>query len=138
MRYQVLYLKEHVDGETEKIDNSLFILYDKDDGIFYYYGLRNASKCLNAIPFSGTYHYTRLNTFVDYIFYIFGGLCEVITHELHIVDIKTCEYNILNFKRIQDKIGKNTEISAYDKMFVNKRKINTIISTLITHETYVH
>jgi hypothetical protein len=136
MGFKVLYLKEHEEliptsvecpGNNEKVDTQIIILYDPEDSNLYYYGKRNY---LIASEYSGTYARWRISEMADFLDFILGNL--IITSELHDIDIAYSEYNDLSFTTLLKKLGKNTELAAYDRQQLKKKNIYNICKMLIT------
>jgi len=128
MSFRVLLLQELQD--IANIDNQVIILYDEDEGSFFYYGLRKQTN----IKYKGAYHYSRISNLVDFIKYTFDNFSQVVTHELHSIDISSCEYNSLNVSKLLKKISKSTELVAYDSDKLTYDELYNILNFMITHE----
>lgn len=130
MLFNVLFLQEHGTHDVSEIDNKIAILYDEEEGKFFYYSLRNK----NELKYNCSYHYTRLNNLADFIRYICNDFSSVITHEFHSIDIYSYEYDSLNYETLYKKLSKSNEIVAYDWDTISHEEVKTILNIMITHE----
>jgi hypothetical protein len=128
--FQVLHIIEHVSQDVERIDNRLLILYDVEEEGYYYYGTRNDSKQSSYNDYKGFYPSSKLNSFINFLQYILGNFEEVLTTELHIVNIYSDEYDNLNYNKISEKCNKRTLLSAYDMNMESKYTIDHYVSML--------
>jgi len=127
-------LKEHVSGESSKIDTQIFIMYDPSVETYFYYGTRNYDNNSDYVTYQGEFHYSRFDSLVNMLEYIFDGFCEVVTHELHDIPIRDREYDSLNFNRLSKKISRKTELAAYDKKNIMKEDVANFLDILVSHE----
>jgi hypothetical protein len=136
--FNIFYFTEHSIALNPKKgyekDNRIIVLYDENDGNYYYYGTRNHENQTKYIQYSGKFYYTRIYEFVDFIDILFDKFSSKITTELHQINIKTCEYNNLNFDYLKEKISRKTELVAYDFQTESHNSIYNYLKTLITHE----
>jgi hypothetical protein len=132
--FNVFYITEHITIDNPGTDNQIIILYDENDGNFYYYGTRNRKNESKYIYFSGTYHYTKLSDLVQFIDILVDGFMSSITTELHQIFIDTAEYDLLNFNVLRAKLIKATELAAYDKKKESYDNMYNYLHTLVTHE----
>jgi hypothetical protein len=130
--FNILYLSEHI--SDKKIDAQLVILYDESDGNFYYYGKRAGRSNKNDVNYSGKFHFTKVNDFVNFISILVDGFIPRITTELHQIKISIEEYDKLNVDYLLNKISSNTELAAYDKFYETADNMYNYLQTLITHE----
>ena len=134
MSLKAFFLKEHISGESNKIDSQVVILYDPSIETFFYYGTRNHDGSVDYVNYQGEFHYSRFDTLINMIEYIFDKFCSPVTHELHDIPIEYDEYDFLNFFKLSKKISKKTEIAAYDKLLVTKEHISELLDMLVPHE----
>jgi hypothetical protein len=134
MSLKTLFLKEHVSGESSKIDTQIFIMYDPSVETYFYYGTRNYDNNSDYVTYQGEFHYSRFDSLVNMLEYIFDGFCEVVTHELHDIPIRDREYDSLNFNRLSKKISRKTELAAYDKKNIMKEDVANFLDILVSHE----
>ena len=133
--FNIFYFKEHVQNKSDlDVDNQFIILYDENDENFYYYGTRNRENQKKYINYSGKYHYTRLNEFIQFIDILIDGFQQVITTELHQIDIQLYEYEYMNFQYLKKKLSSSTELSAYDTKFESHDNMYNYLQSLVTHE----
>ena len=132
--FTVLLIKEHVQDDIELLDNRIIILYDKNEGLFYYYGTRNREDETKYIDYNGIYSYYQGNAFVNFLVYLLGNLNEVLTTELHQIDINKNEYDSLDFNELNEKISitsRKTLLSAYDRSNENETTIRNYLDMLV-------
>ena len=134
MSFKTLFLKEHVSRESDIIDSQIFIIYDPSVETYFYYGTRNTTVKNNYVTYQGEFHYNRFDSLVNMIEYIFDGFCEVVTHELHDIPIKSSECDSLDFSKLSKKISRKTEMAAYDRNTVTKERISELLDMLVSHE----
>jgi hypothetical protein len=133
--FNIFHITEHVFGSFSETDNKIIILYDESDGNYYYYGTRNNKNQNKYIMFSGKYHYTKLNDFVQFLEFLMNGFISHLTTELHQIYIDTYQYDTLNYNILNSKLSTSTELSAYDKKKESYDNIYNYLRTLITHES---
>lgn len=63
MSYLIIHIQQN-QIDTNKLENSLFILYDEYEGNYYLYGNRNNS---GYVPYSYIYHYTELDALCYFV-----------------------------------------------------------------------
>ena len=134
MTFKVLYLKEHVENEPEKVDTKILILYDEQEETFYYYSTRQRRFGDKYIVYNGMYHYTRFNSFLNFLKVVLNQYIDFLTVELHDVVIYEHEYDTLDFYSLAAKMNRSTEIVAYDKILLNENKMMKYVDMLISHE----
>lgn len=132
--FNIFYITEHVKNAIPGTDNQIIILYDEDDGNYYYYGTRNRENQEKYILFSGKYHYTKLNEFVQFIDILVDGFISRLTTELHQIYIDSSQYNRLNFNVLKSRLNTSNELAAYDKMKESYDSMYNYLETLVTHE----
>jgi hypothetical protein len=132
--FNILYIIEHVTYGNPGTDNRIIILYDELDGNYYYYGTRNREKQEKYINYSGKFHHTKLNEFVQFIDMLVDGFASHLTTELHQIFINTYDYDMLNFNVIKSKLTDSTILTAYDKKRESFIKMYNYLETLVTHE----
>lgn len=130
--FNILYLSEYT--SDNKLDTKLVILYDESDGNFYYYGKRQASHSRIAVNYSGKFHYSKVNDFVNFISILVDDFISRITTELHQIKIYIKEYSKLNVDYLLNKISDNTELAAYDKLYETADNMYNYLQMLIPHE----
>ena len=128
--FKVLIIKEHVADDVKKIDNRMCILYDSSEETYYYYGTRNNTNESNYINYNGSYHYTEFDKFMTFLLYTMNNFSEVITTELHVVDILEKEYSTLNYNNILKKMYAKTLLAAYDETFETEDSIGKYLGML--------
>jgi hypothetical protein len=134
MSFKAFLLKEHVAGDPDRIDSQVIILYDAEVETFFYYGTRKSSDTDAFVIYNGEFHYERLNALSNLLYYSFNTFEEVVTHELHNIEINNDEYFDLDFNSLKKKISIKTEIAAYDRVVINKKIIIDMLDMLISHE----
>jgi hypothetical protein len=97
----------------------------------HFYTIDNNS---DYVTYQGEFHYSRFDSLVNMLEYIFDGFCEVVTHELHDIPIRDREYDSLNFNRLSKKISRKTELAAYDKKNIMKEDVANFLDILVSHE----
>jgi len=115
-------------------DNQFIVLYDEQDGNFYYYGTRNRENQTSYIDYSGKFHYTRLSEFVQFIEILVDSFTSRITTELHQIQIDQDEYDILDFEYLKNELTSTTEMAAYDSKKESFNNMYNYLSSLVTHE----
>jgi hypothetical protein len=130
--FHVLLLKEHVNGEVERLDNKIFILYDTEEETFYYYGTRNDKENNKYVNYTGSYSYHQKKGFVSFLQYVMGNFEEVITSELHYLKIESYEYPDLDFEYIMNKTRTKTLMSAYDLQTETRKSIKRYVNMLVS------
>ena len=134
MSFNVFRFKEHIENNSVKTDNQFIVIYDDINGFFYYYGTRNRPSQTKYILYSGKYHYTRLQEFVQFIDMLVDGFFSLITTEIHQIDISPHEYNMLDFNYLSSKMTESTILTAYDCKNESFDNMYTYLETLIAHE----
>jgi hypothetical protein len=132
--FNIFFIKEHVNSNTQDTDAQIIILYDEFDGNYYYYGTRNRDNQNKYITFSGKFYYTKLNDLVRFIDILADGFISRLTTELHQIYIDSSEYNGLNFNVLKSKLNTSTELAAYDNMKESYDNMYNYLHTLVTHE----
>jgi hypothetical protein len=133
--FNIFYIKEHVNYDIPGTDNRFIILYDESDGNYYYYGTRNRETQQKYIQYSGKYHYTKLNDFVQFIDILVDGFLSYLTIEIHQIYIDSYQYDSLNFGILKSMLNTSTELSAYDKKKESYNTVYSYLQTLVTHES---
>ena len=133
-QFTVLYFKEHVCENIKKIDNQIIILYDEEDGNYYYYGTRNREGETKYINYSGKYHYTQLYQFTHFLYILLDAFSPLITTELHQIKLSYLEYNKLDFHYLKEKLKMSTELAAYDTKYESYVNIYNYLQSMITHQ----
>lgn len=135
--FKVLYIREFessdADESLKKTDHNIFILYDENEGNFYYYGTRarKTDTKQKYIEYSGSYSYDAYDNFRDFLKYLLDNNC-LITNELYHIHINKNEYVNLSFSKIKNKLFKGALLSAYDLMPNNDNYLDTLLKMLIT------
>jgi len=132
--FNIFYITEHIIHGNPGTDNQFIILYDESDGNYYYYGTRNREKQHKYIHYSGTFHYTKLHEFVQFIDILVDGFRSHLTTELHQIYIESSDYDILNFNVLRSKLNDSTILAAYDKVVESYDNFCNYLQTLVTHE----
>ena len=132
--FNIFYIIEHVKNDIPGTDNKFFILYDEDDGNYYYYGTRNRENQQKYIQYAGTYHHTKLNEFVQFIDILVDGFRSRLTIELHQIYIDENDYDRLNFNVFKKNLNNSTLLAAYDEKKESYNSVYTYLQTLVTHE----
>ena len=130
-QFQVLWIKEHVDEEVHKLDSRVCILYDSSDESFYYYGTRNNEGQKLYANFKGSYSYNQFNSFITFLNFLMNRFDEVLTIELHSVDIPHYEYNLLTYNSFMNKFNKGSLLSAYDKRKETSDSVSNYLDMLV-------
>lgn len=129
--FQILFLKEHIKGKVSKLDHRMFILYDSNEETFYYYGSRNNDGELKYVDYGGSYAYYHKESLLSMIEYSMGHFEEVITSELHFLNIEEYEFSSLNYTYIIDRLNNRTLMSAYDGQNESKDSIRSYLNMLV-------
>jgi hypothetical protein len=132
--FNIFYITEHVKNDIPGTDNKFIILYDEVDGNYYYYGTRNRENQHKYIQYSGKYHYTKLNDFVQFIDILVDGFLSRLTTEIHQIYIDENEYDRLNFNVLTSKLNTSTLLAAYDQKIESYNNFYNYLQTLVTHE----
>lgn len=130
--FNILYLSEYT--SDNKLDTQLVILYDESDGNFYYYGKRQARYLTDVVNYSGKFHYSKVNDFVNFITILVDDFISRITTELHQIKISIKDYSKLNVDYLLNKISDKTELAAYDKLYETADNMYNYLQMLIPHE----
>ena len=128
--FKVLIIKEHIANDVKKLDNRICILYDSSEEAYYYYGTRNNMNESNYINYNGSYHYTEFDKFMTFLLYTMNNFSEVITTELHVVDIWEKEYSRLNYNNLLKKTSNRTVLAAYDETLETESSIGKYLGML--------
>jgi len=129
--FQILFLKEHIKGKVSKLDHRTFVLYDPNEETFYYYGSRNDDGYLKYVDYGGSYSYRQKESLLSMIQYNMGNFEEVITTELHFLNIEEYEYSSLNYTYIIDRLSNKTLMAAYDRQNENRDSIRAYLDILV-------
>lgn len=136
-RFNIIHFIEHIDSFNNKLtDTQTIVLYDEDDGNFYYYGTRNTDNCDSKkyINYEGKFHYTRLSALVDYISFLVDNFHNRITTEFHQIDISDRYYDRVDYSYLKSKLSVATEVVAYNTQIESYDNVYTYLETLIPHE----
>jgi hypothetical protein len=125
--FNVLVIKEHVEGARNKLDHNICILYDSISGYYYYYGVRSGSH----VEYSGVYSYDQKASFLDFLGYLMGDFDTRFTTELHQLDIHPDEYDYLSYRNIFKKTSANTLLAAYDANEESRISISDYLNMLV-------
>ena len=128
--FNVLVIKEHVEGDSRKLDHNICILYDSCDGYFYYYGRRD--RIIPRVEYSGVYSYDQKCSFLDFLGYLTGDFNTTFTTELHQLDIHPNEYDWLSYDTIIKKTRPNTLLAAYDANKESRSSISDYLNMLVS------
>jgi len=131
MLFRVLFIKEH--DESNKIDTQMFILYDHTESNYFYYGTRRQYKHFDPMLYNGYYHCDRIDSLNNFLENVLDKYNELITYEMHNLQIDESEYSMLNFEYIKMKVNINTEIFAYDKKKINMNDMYYLLDSLVPH-----
>lgn len=113
--FQVLVIKEHVRGDVRQMDNRLAILYDTEEERYYYYGTRNNEGQNIYKNYGGTYDYSQWKSFSLFLEFLFGKYEEVMTIEIHVLDIPDTDYKELCWDYFSRRlVGSFNLLAAYD------------------------
>ena len=127
----VLHIQEHVYADIKRIDNRLCILFDASENTFFYYGTRNNRRQTTYADFNGHYKHYHKDYLLNFMKFLLGRYEEVITTELHYLNIPESEYSELNYNNLLDKMSDRTILSAYDKKTECEESISEYINFLI-------
>jgi hypothetical protein len=130
-RFQVLFIKEHVHNEVNRLDHRICILYDPTEEKFFYYGSRNNNAQNMYVDYEGYYSYDQLDSFVLFLRFIMSEFDEVLTTELHYVKIPPHQYTGLTYTRLLDKMSNKTLMAAYDRNKENRYSIELYLKMLV-------
>jgi hypothetical protein len=137
-RFNIIHFIEHINSFNNKLtDTQIIILYDEDDGYFYYYGTRNrddVSDSKNYINYEGKFHYTRLSALVDFISFLVDNFHNRITTEFNQIDISEMHYDMIDYSYLKSKLSSSCELVAYNTQIESYDNIYTYLETLIPHE----
>jgi hypothetical protein len=139
-RFNIIHFIEHIDDIDDKLtDTNIILLYDEDEGYFYYYGTRNTdyrdSKIFqNYINYEGKFHYTRLYALVDFISFLVDNFRNRITTEFHQINIHNKHYDTIDYSYLKSKLSTSSELVAYYTQIESYDNIYTYLETLIPHE----
>ena len=106
--FNVLVIKEHVEGTRNKFDHNICILYDSISGYYYYYGLRSGSPG----EYSGVYSYDQKSSFLDFLGYLMADFQPRFTTELHQLDIHPDEYDCLSYRNIYTRLNNSNRAAV--------------------------
>ena len=129
--FQVLIIKEHVEGDIQRLDNRLCILYDHDEGQYYFYGTRNNDGKTSYNDYSGSYAYYQKKGFCNFLDFLLGKYDEVLTTEVHVLDIQEKDYANLSWEYFLQRLNVNTLLSAYDVKKESRKSINNYLEMLV-------
>lgn len=129
--FQILFLKEHVKGKVSKLDHRTFILYDPNEETFYYYGSRNNDSELKYVDYGGSYAYYQKESLLSMIQFSMGNFEEVITTELHFLNIEEYEFSSLNYTYIINRLSNKTLMSAYDAQNESRDSIREYLDMIV-------
>ena len=129
--FQVLLIKEHIHNEVHKLDHRICILYDHQEGTFYYYGSRNNNTQNMYADYSGFYSYEQKSSLVDFLAFLMAEFEEVLTTELHFVGISQHEYTGLSYNKLLSKMGKQTLLAAYDGNKECRQSVSEYLNMLV-------
>jgi hypothetical protein len=129
--FQVLVIKEHVRGDIRQLDNRIVILYDTEEERYYYYGTRNneGEKVYNN--YGGTYNYSQWKSFSLFLEFLFGKYEEVMTVEMHFLDISETDYKILCWDYFCRRLGSSTLLAAYDLKKASVESVENHLNMLV-------
>ena len=136
-RFNIIHFIEHIDDNDDTLtDTNIIVLYDEDDGNFYYYGTRNTDYCDSKkyINYEGKFHYTRLSALVDFISFLVDNFRNRITTEFHQIDIHDKHYDMIDYEYLKYKLCTATELVAYNTQIESYDNVYTYLETLIPHE----
>jgi hypothetical protein len=115
--FKVLYIGENYD-KTSKTDHRMFVLYDPNEGHYYYYGTRNREYSnendTKYVEYSGSYSYDQLESLLSFLNYLTDEHVSLVTTELYHIFIHERDYNHLSFSNIYERCNNGSLLSAYD------------------------
>lgn len=131
-QFKVLHIIE-IDESDNKTDHQLFVLYDINDGRYYYFGTRNRDfeKSMKHAVYSGNYAYENFEQFVGFLDYIMEKM-DVKTTELYDIYIDESEYEDLNYYDIRKKCNDSNILGAYDRMKPNSKIFKQNLKMLVS------
>jgi hypothetical protein len=114
---------------SDKIDNSVFILYDKREHKYIVRGKRVNGINFNSEPYSFVCDYIDVDTLVHFISFITCAESKV-TYELHNYDNLPESSHYITYEFLETFLANSYEIAAYDKISYSKSDIKKHLNML--------
>lgn len=119
MSYLSIHIQEK-DENLEKIDTSIFIIYDSREENFYLYGKRNYNE---YVPYKYFYHDTEVDSLCYFLNLIMNHEKSFFTIEYHNIFIPNEDLDIIDYPYLYNKISKLNEIIAFEKTKIDFDKL---------------
>lgn len=111
------YLSVHIqerDISDNKLDSSMFIIYDNYEETFYLYGTRGNNDGFQS--YSYTYHYSEVNNLYHFIKLVMNHNKSKFTIDYNNIFIPDEDLYYVDFQYLKSKINKHNEVIAFDNM----------------------
>jgi hypothetical protein len=111
---------EEIDVDTDKLDTTIYVLYDKKDHQYLVRGQRRVTSRHNSCSYSFVCEYAHeLADFLQYI------ICEdnTVNEILYNYDNLPCDSNDLTFEFLSEYDDRDYEISGYDGQKMTRKRL---------------
>ena len=126
----VLKITEFI-SESNKIDNSLFIIYDTLKKHYIIRGKRTNGKMHTSEPYSFTFKGKNAKNLIHFIQFIICS-SSLVSYELYNYDNLPIDSNDITFEFLNRFEDPSYEIVAYDNQQINAKELKNIIKLLRT------